>query len=133
MARIHGRNGALYVEIVSGGSASLVSYVNKYTMPRATDMVDVTAFTDTNKTYVSGLPDSKGSYGGFFDTATAQLYTAANDGIARKFYLYVDSTAPTHNYWYGTAFFDTSITGGVAEAVAISGNLSAASNITYVS
>jgi len=132
VARIHGRNGTLYVDIAGGGSASLVSFINAYTMPRATDIQEVTAFTDGNKTYVAGLPDSKGTYGGWFDTATAQLYTAASDGVARKFYLYVDATNPTHNYWYGTAIFDTTIKGGVGEAVSISGNLAAASTITYV-
>ncbi len=121
----------MYVDTAGGGSASPVTYLSKWTLPRATALVDVTAMTDTNMTYVTGLPDSKGTYAGFYDDATAQLYAAASDGVARKFYLYPDTTNATH-YWFGTAFFDTTVTGGVAEAVAISGNFGAASNIIKV-
>lgn len=131
MARIHGSRGTLYVDIAGGGSASQVAFLNSWTLPRATALVDVTAFGDTNMTYVTGLPDSKGSYAGFYDDATAQLYTAASDGIARKFYLYPD-TNNASKYWFGTAYFDTSITGGSAAAVTISGNFGAASNIIKV-
>lgn len=131
MARIHGRSGRLYVGIASGGTAEPVSYLNKWSMDFSTDDVDVTTFGDTNKTYVSGLPDFSGSFGGFYDTATAQLYTAATDGVARKFYLYPDNSSAAQ-YWYGTATFDFSITAGVAEAVAVAGNFKAASAITKI-
>ena len=131
MARIHGRSGRLYAGIASGGTAEPITYLNKWSMDFSTDDVDVTSFGDTNKVYVSGLPDFSGSFGGFYDTATAQLYTAATDGVARKFYLYPDSSS-TAQYWYGTATFDFSVTSGVGEAVAISGNFKAASAITKI-
>jgi hypothetical protein len=80
---------------------------------------------------VSGLPDTKGAFGGFYDTATAQLYTAATDGVARKMYLYPDNNS-TGQYWFGTGLFDFSISSGVDDAVSVSGNWSAASVIAKV-
>jgi hypothetical protein len=131
VARIHGKSGRLYAAIASGGNAEPIAYLNSWSIDFSTDKADVTAFGDTNKVYVSGLPDSSGSFGGFYDDATAQLYTAAQDGVARKFYLY-PSNATTGQYWYGTALFDFSVTSGVADAVAISGNWNAAGAITKV-
>lgn len=133
MARIHGQRGRLYVGLSSSTSAAEpVAFLSQWTLDAATDKVEVTAFEDNNKTYVSGKEDCSGSYAGFYDTATAQLYTAATDGNARRFYLYPDhSTGPT-DYWFGTAIFDMSISGGVSDAVTLSGNWSAASDITKV-
>jgi hypothetical protein len=131
LSRIHGKAGRLYAGIASGGTAESIAFLNKWSIDFETDKADVTAFGDTNKTYVSGLPDAKGSYSGFYDTATAQLFTASQDGVARKFYLYPDNTA-VGVYWYGTAFFDFSVEGGVGDAVSISGSWAAGSAITKI-
>jgi hypothetical protein len=126
MARIHGRNGALYVGIASTTAvASPVPFLNEYTFESASDKVDVTSFDDTTKTYVAGLPDAKGTYKGFYDTATAQLYTASTDGGARRTYLYPDRTIPT-TYFFGTATHDFNADVKVDGAVEISGSFSAA-------
>lgn len=132
MARVHGRSGALYVGLASG-SATPQPLVNlsTWSLDAATDKTDVTAMGDTNKTYVSGLPDASGSFGGFYDDAANQHYTAASDGVARKFYLYPDTRTPTR-YWFGTAIFDYSASGGVGDAVGVSGNWAAASSIIPV-
>jgi hypothetical protein len=45
-----------------------------------TDRFDVTAYGDTGKAFVAGLPDASGTYSGFFDDSTAQMYTAGSDG-----------------------------------------------------
>jgi hypothetical protein len=129
MSRFHGRGGALYVDTVGGGSPTPVLNITKWTIDRTTDKVDVTAMGDSNKTYVAGLPDGKGSFTGFFDDTAADLYAAASDGIARAFYLYAKLPKP---YWYGTGFFDQSASGGVTEAAGISGNFVAAGPITLV-
>ena len=131
MARIHGRNGRLYVGIASGGTAEPVAFLNKWSMNFSTDDVEVTCFGDTNKVYVSGLPDCSGSFAGFYDTASAQLYTAATDGDARRFYLY-PTNATTTTYWFGTAIFDFSVESGVDDSVKVSGNFKAASSVTKV-
>jgi hypothetical protein len=131
VARLHGRKGRLYCAVASGGTAEPIAYLNSWSFDRATDRVDVTSFGDNNKTYVAGLADASGSIGGFYDTDSAQLYTAASDGIARKFYLY-PSTDETTEYFFGTAFFDFSISGGTDSAVTVSGTWSAASDVSKV-
>lgn len=131
MARIHGRAGRLYAGITSAGTAEAIAFLNNWSLDFSVDFVEVTAFGDTIKTYVSGLPDSQGSFSGWYDNATAQLYTAATDGVARKFYLYPDNGS-TSQYWFGTMLFDFSVTGAVDGAVQISGNFRAASAITKV-
>ena len=73
----------------------------------------------------------QGTYAGFYDNATVQMYTAATDGIARSFYLY-PTTAATTQYWFGTAIFDMDIDGSVDGAVAISGSFAAATGATKI-
>jgi hypothetical protein len=131
MARIAGRNGRLYANITSGGTAEPIAFLNNWSLSFTTDNIEVTAFGDTHKTYVSSLPDVSGSFAGFYDEATAQTYTAATDGVARKFYLYPDNTS-TGKYWFGTAFFDFSVSSDVGGAVQVSGDLAAASVVAKV-
>lgn len=131
MARIHGRNGRLYAGITSSGTAEPIAFLSKWSISFASDTVDVTAFGDTNSVMVQGLPKVNGSITGYYDDATAQLYTAATDGIARKVYLY-PSTSTSSQYWYGTATFDFSVDADVNGAVTISGDWNAASAWTKV-
>lgn len=130
MARKHGRNGRLYADIAGGGSAEPVVFLNQWSIDFTVDNIDVTAFGDSNKTYVAGLPDSSGSFSGYFDSETPQLYTAATDGVARSFYLYPDTSDAT--YWYGTALFDFSVSSSVDGAITVSGDWNAASTVTKV-
>jgi len=132
MARVHGRRGRLYAGIASDtAAAEPITFLSSWSLDFTVDKVDVTSFGDTNKTYVSGLPDASGSFGGFYDNATAQLYTASQDGLARRFYLYPDNS-DTLEYFYGTALFDFSISGSVTDGVAVSGSWAAASGISKV-
>jgi hypothetical protein len=132
IARIAGRNGRVYLGLASSSaSAEPVAYSNKWTIDAASDKIEVTAFGDTNKTYVSGLPDASGTFSGFYDDATSQSYTASQDGLARKFYLYPSLLTATQ-YWFGTVLVDFSAESGVADAVTASANWSAASPISKV-
>lgn len=132
MARVHGRRGRLYAGIASDTvAAEPIAFLNTWAIEFTVDKVDVTCLGDTNKVYVSGLPDASGSFGGFYDTATAQLYTAAQDGLARRFYLYPDIS--DGDYFYGTALFDFSVSGGSSDSVNVSGSWAAASTVAKVS
>lgn len=111
--------------------AEPVAYLRSWSISFATDRVEVTAFGDTNRVYVAGLPDASGDYAGYWDSATAQMYTAATDGLPRRFYIYPLTELNTE-YWYGTAFFDFSATGAVDGAVEVSGSWQAASNVIQV-
>ena len=76
MARIHGRRGRVYVGIASDSAAAeALPYTATWSIAFATDNAEVTAFGDTVKTYVAGLPDASGAFSGFLDDATAQTYT----------------------------------------------------------
>lgn len=131
MARIHGRNGRIYMAIASGGVASPLPFFATWSINFATDKAEVTAMGDSNKIYVSGLPDASGEFSGFYDDATAQTYTAAVDGVARAFYLYPSLLTPAQ-YWWGTILPDFNVSGGVAGAVEVSASWNAASSIAKV-
>lgn len=131
MGRIHGRNGRVYVALASGGSAEPLPFLATWSIAFATDKVEVTALGDGNKVYVAGLPDASGNFGGFYDDATVQTYTAALDGVARKFYLY-PSTLNASQYFWGTIFPDFSVDGAVGDAVKVSASWNAASTIQKV-
>jgi len=126
VARIAGRNGRLYMGIASGGTAEPLPFVAGWALQFPSDQIDVTAMGDTSKVYLAALSDQKGSLNGFYDDATAQAYTAAVDGVARKFYLYPNLSTATQ-YWFGTAVFDFNVDATVADAVKVSAAFSGAS------
>lgn len=132
MARRHGRNGRVFMNLASGGTAEPVAFVRSNSLAATTDKQDVTAFGDANKIYVAGLPDSQGSFEFWFDDATVQTYTAAVDGVARKFYFYPDFVTTPGQYWYGTVFPDFSIEQAVDGAISGTASWVAASNIVKV-
>jgi len=132
MARIHGRRGRLYAGIASDtAAAEPVTFLDKYSIDFTVDKVDVTCFGESTKVYVAGIADASGSFSGFYDNATAQLFTAATDGLARKTYIYPDTSSST-TYFFGTALFDFNMSTGTAEVSSVSGSWSAASAFTKV-
>jgi hypothetical protein len=117
VTRFHGRNGQVYLAVASGGTAAPLPFQATWTINMAVDKQDVTAFGDANKSYVAGLPDSSGDFGGFLDDSTSQTYIAATDGLPRKFYLYANATANPYTYWYGQILPDFSADGSVSGPV----------------
>ncbi len=130
--RRHARNSRIYIGLTSAGTAEPLQFVSKWTINQAVDTVEVTAMGDVNKIRVAGLPDFSGTFSGFYDDGTVQTYTASLDGVARKFYLYPDIVNDPAQYFFGSAFADFSLTGGVSEALAVSGTFSAASTFAKV-
>ena len=131
MSRITGKNSRLYMAVTSGGIATPAVFLKSWDHNAEFETVDVTAYEDTNKTYLSTVPDASGTYSGFLDTATAQTYTAAVDGIERKFYFYPDTTDTT-KYTYGSALFTWSAQYPKDGAAEISGKWNATTAITKV-
>jgi hypothetical protein len=132
MARLHGRRGRIYLGVASDSAeASPIPFFSSWTVNWNTEKAEVTAFGDENKIYVAGLPDAGGSFAGFYDDATMQTYTAATDGLARKFYLYPDATTNT-KYFFGTILPDFSVDGSVSDAVKVSVSWQPASTIARV-
>jgi hypothetical protein len=128
VARIHGRNGRVYLAIESGGTAEPVAFLNSWSVSWATEKAEVTAFGDNNKVYVAGLPDASGDFSGFYDDASVQTYAAAVDGVARKFYLY-PSTTNNAQYFHGEILPDFNVNATVTGAVEITASWNASSEI----
>ena len=127
--REHGRNGVVYLGITQSGGVSAtatpITFLTDWTVTKTTDKVEVTAFGDSNKVYVAGLPDATGDFSGWYDFFTPQTYTAAGDGIPRNFYLYPNALNPT-DYFYGSILPDFSAAGGVGAAVSLKASWNAA-------
>lgn len=133
MAKTSGRRGRVYVGLASdSATAEPVANLSQWSLNGSSEQLDATSFGDTTKTYVLGLPDAQGSFSGFYDTASDQLYTASQDGLARKTYLYPDTNS-AGTYWFGTAFWDFSIDVPVGGVVSISGSFVAATPMAKVS
>ena len=138
MSRIHGRNGIAYVSVDAAGGANPVAspmaFLSDWSINFVVDKVDVTAMGDTNKIWVAGLPDASGDFSGFYDTATAQTYVAATDGLPRNFYLYPSTLAsqvgPPGQYFFGSILPDYSLAGGVTAAVSLKSTWNAATKIS---
>jgi hypothetical protein len=124
MARYHGGKAHLYLSATGTGTAVASIALSKWSLSKDTDKVDVTAFGDTNKQYVQGLPDVKGSISGWFDDTNDALFDASESTDGVKLYLYPSTLAPTV-YHYGPAWLDASIDVPVSGAISISGNFMA--------
>lgn len=126
MARIHGARGAVEMDDTGGATATPVLDLNSWTMDAATDKVDVTAFGDTNKQYVQGLPDIKGTLGGFWSSSTSpRLFAIAFGTVAPFLKLIPSSTEPTF-FFAGKAYLDASINVNSSGAVTLTANWVAA-------
>ncbi len=124
MARYHGNKGVVYLSTTGTGAATATVALSAWSLNKSTDKVDVTAFGDTNKTYVQGLPDISGELSGFFDSANDALFDGAESADGVVMYLYPSSTVPTV-YHYGPAWLDASIDVSVSGAVSVKGSFSA--------
>lgn len=128
---ITGRKGRFYADTSANanGSAQPIANLNSWSVNATTDRTEVTSFGANSKSYVAGLRDGQGDFGGFWDT-DGTLYNTT-DGNPRKFYLY-ETTDITGNYWFGTATFDITTNGTVGGAVEVSGSWAASTDIVRV-
>lgn len=122
MAKAAGRNAAVYVSPTGTGVAVPITTLSKYTINRETDSIPTTTFGETNKTYVQGLPDIKGTISGFWDSASDPLFVAGASSDGTKMYLYPDRLNTPTVYDYGPAWLNTSLDVNVNGAVTISGS-----------
>lgn len=116
----------------SGDAASPVAFLSDWTVEYRQNVFDVTTVTDVQIVHAAGFPDASGSFAGFYDSATAQSYVAAVDGLPRNMYLY-PSTAQPGTVFSGMVLPDYSIGGGVTAAVSLSAKWSASGPVTQTS
>ncbi len=124
MAKYAGRKGVVYMSTTGTGAASNVASLSSWSLDKTTDKIDVTSFTQANKTYVIGLPDVKGNFSGFWDDTESKIFDGAESTDGVKLYLYPSSDAAS-KYWYGPAWVDYTIEVGVNDAVKITATFSA--------
>lgn len=128
--RIHGKAGQIKMDPAGGGALVLLADTNGWTLDMSTDRVDVTAFGDTNKRRVSGLPDFAGTVAARWNAATSPTYFAAVlAGIPVTLRLIPNALDPTV-YFGGLANVDGSINVDSAGAVTWTGKWDAAGNWT---
>jgi len=128
--RKHGKRGQLLMDTTPTGSPITpvaIADLNAWTLDMSTDRVDVTAFGDTNKQRVTGLPDFSGTLGGFWNPASSPTYFAAVlAGTAVQLRLVPDTTDT--GYFEGLANIDGSINVSATGAITIAGRWDAAGN-----
>jgi hypothetical protein len=107
------------------GAAIPVPGVYSFTLNKATDRVEVTAFGDLNKTYVQGFADVTGDFSIRFDDTDDSYFDAAESTTAVRMYVYPSRDAQTI-YHYGTAWIDASLEATIDGAVNVTGSFAAA-------
>jgi hypothetical protein len=108
MARRHGKNGQVRINASGGSPTTPVASLNKWSLSLATDKSDVTAFGDTNKVYVTGLPDIKGNIAGVWDSVDTTIFDVAVGTVPAELRL-VPSTLDSSLYFEGLAYLDANI------------------------
>lgn len=119
--RIHGSHGQVTMDPTGGATTAPVVSLNSWSLDMARDKVEVTAFLDVNKQYVQGLPDVKGSLGGWYDSAALDLFDVAAGDVAAMLELIPNILEPT-NLWTGLAYLDASVSVSATGAVSITSN-----------
>lgn len=137
--KIHGKGGAIYVggtfvdanTLPTGGIR--LAAKSEWSLQRNRDYVDATAFGDSNKTYLAGLPNVQGSFSGFLDASGDLLLNAATSN-AQTIYLFADDgTLPGGSIVmvaHGPALMDASVTVSNTDAARVTGEFRAAASWT---
>lgn len=120
----HGRNAVIMIDTSAVGtlvpSASSAAK-NTWSFDQSVDFVDVTAFGDTAKNSVPGLPNATGSLQGNWDSADNNIYNLIGSTVERRCYIYPDLTNNATSYIAGKMFF--SVKSGASTTTAVSFDL----------
>jgi hypothetical protein len=129
--RLHGSHGQVKMDPTGGSTAVAVAGLDKWELDMAKDHVRVTAFGDTNHVYVDGLPDLKGSYGGWFDPVDGLGLFAIIFGTVKPYFELYPNDADTDIKWSGKGLVDGKITVDANGGVAVSGSFVGAGPWTF--
>jgi hypothetical protein len=124
--RLHGARGEVKMDPAGGTSFVTVASLNKWDLDMSSDKVKVTCFKDTNQIYVQGLPDIKGSYGGFYDPVDGlTIFDVITGTVAPTLQLFPSDLQPLL-FFQGRAWMDGKISVDSNGAIGISGSFMAA-------
>jgi hypothetical protein len=121
---IHGKDGIICLSLTDASSLAAVALITDWTLDMATDTVETTALGDSNKTYVQGLKDLKGTFTGQWDSTDDLLFEAADSPTPVIIAIYPTKNNAAH--WQGPGFINVSLKGGATAAVTIDGSFTAA-------
>lgn len=131
MARIHGNRGQVLMDPAGGVTYVAVANVDSWDLDMDRDIVDVTAFGDTNKQSVLGLPNYGGSLTWFYSGPTAGVLIDAMLGsVAVGLKLVPDLLDIATNFFTGLAYLSGNIKVSAKGAVTGSSKFVAAGNWT---
>jgi len=125
VARHSGRHGSVLLNPTGTQPASAAS-LNNWKLSYEPQMLDVTAFADSNKAYIPDLANITGSFAGFWDDTEDKPFASAKAAAGGFIYCYPDATNSATKYAYGPAYFTMSIDVPVSGAVTVSGTFQAA-------
>jgi hypothetical protein len=121
MARIHGKNAYVYIQGAGAAAVQLVNAAN-YSLDVSYSNVDVSQLGDDWVQTLRGQGSWSGQVDGPVDTANTTVWDAATNASVRNMYLYPDKTNIS-TYYYGQAWFDVGIAGGVTKPVTFTAKL----------
>lgn len=131
MARIHGSRGQVLMDPTGGSTFAVVADMDSWTLDMDRDTVDVTAFGDTNKQFVLGLPNYSGTYTAKYNAPTAGvIFDAIMGSVAVHLKLVPDLVAIATNFFSGLAYLSGGINVDAKGAVTTGGKFVAAGNWT---
>lgn len=131
MARIHGNRGQVLMDATGGSTFVTVANIDSWDLDMDRDTVDVTAFGDTNKQSVLGLPSYGGSLSWFYSGPTAGVLIDAMLGtVAVNLKLVPDLVDIATNFFSGLAYLTGNIKVSAKGAVTGSSKFVAAGNWT---
>lgn len=123
MARYGGIGGRLYI------NGTTVVGLSDWTVDMSNEQIEVTAFGDTNKTYVQGFPDLKGTFAGFWDDTEDAIWQATQ-GVVPVYLSIYPSINASSAYLYGPAWLSASLSASSKDAVKTSGTFTASESWT---
>jgi len=112
MAIKPGRYGQVLWDPAGGTTLVEVLSLNTFTLEGGAELEEVTCFNDTCKVYQPGMPDCKGSLGGFHNSSDLTLWKAANSGTPGTLKLVPNRQEPGYFYQvpaYMSASIDCSL------------------------
>lgn len=130
--RLHGKNGRIQMDAAGGSTLITLGDMDNWSLDMSTDRVEVTAFGDTNKRRVSGLPDYNGNLGGWWNAVASSspaYFAAVLAGTPVTLRLIPNILDPT-TYFQGLANVDGGVNVDAKGAISTKGKWDAAANWT---
>src|SRR5262252_3204708 len=106
--RISGAHGQVMADKTGGATTVAIANLNKWDLDLATDKIEVTAFGDTNKVFVQGLPAFAGNVGGFWASDEVTIFQIALGTVACALKLLPSSLEATV-FFSGKAWLDANV------------------------